>query len=181
YDFGGDFAGPVELAGGQADGADAGVAAAAVALANGGQVVFRLFRRPGVRPYRDLGAETGWGHRDRVSGTGEKIVGDELVVTFDVITGEIEEHDVMVLDGAALNEVDGFHVPLVERLVECLDFGLGDDFRELPVLHPADDLLHDGSLGGLDDQRELHGRGAQLTRGAGAGNLTHRRCDPTRP
>src|SRR5205814_7541034 len=103
-------------------------------------------------------AETGWRHRDRVSGIGEKIVGDELVIALHVIAGEIEKHDVMVFDGAALNEVDGFHVPLIERLVECLDFGLGNDFRELPVLHPADDHLHDWSHGCLEYERPIYGR-----------------------
>ena len=41
-----------------------------------------------------------------------------------------------------------------------------------PVLHPADDLLHDvGALGGFDHQRQLHGRRAQFHRRPGIGIL----------
>ena len=42
----------------EADGADTWVAPTAIAFTDSGEVVIRLVGRPGIRPYRDFGAET---------------------------------------------------------------------------------------------------------------------------
>ena len=50
-------------------------------------------------------------------------------------------------------------VTLVQRLVERLNLGIGDDLRERPVPHQPDNLLDDvGALGSPDHQRQLHRR-----------------------
>ena len=69
---------------------------------------------------------------------------------------------------------------LVERLIQRLDLRLRDDLRQLAVLHPADDLLHDAAaFGGFDHQRQLHRRSAQFHGRPGVGIL--RAVDDQRP
>src|SRR5882762_794614 len=53
----------VELPGFEANGADSGVPAAAVSLANGGQIVLQIPINPGIRADRDFRAETGRTYR----------------------------------------------------------------------------------------------------------------------
>src|SRR4051812_14866709 len=72
-------ASPFHLADLKADSADFGVATAAVALANGGEIVLQRFRDPRVRANGNLGPEGRVAHGYRVCGIREKIIRDEFV------------------------------------------------------------------------------------------------------
>jgi len=74
----------------QADGARRGRAAAAVAFANGGQVVRRLGRRPWIRAHRNLGARGRRADRKPCTPNPETDNRNELVIALDVVAGEIE-------------------------------------------------------------------------------------------
>ena len=116
-DFGGGFAGFVFLVGGEGDGADAGVASSAIALADGGEVD-HLFRRgfgPGVGADGDLGAEAGFGEADGVGRLGMQVVGDELVVALERLVGDVEVDGSLLRFRAGADEIDGALVAFEER------------------------------------------------------------------
>src|SRR5271165_4821989 len=78
------------LTGFEADGSDARMTAAAVALADGGEIMPRFDRRPGVRTDGNLGPETGRAHRHRVNSLRIDVVRDELVVALEIESSQIE-------------------------------------------------------------------------------------------
>src|ERR1700722_14371844 len=88
---------PIRRSNLEADSAHAGVPAAAVTLADGGQVVIHRLGRPGVGSHRDLGPKAGREQRHRVCGAGEQVIRNELVVPFHVISDQIEEYDAIAI------------------------------------------------------------------------------------
>src|SRR5580698_1387362 len=96
-EFGGDLVRDlprlIHLARFEADRAHPRMAAAAVALADGCQVMPRLLGRPRIRPYRDLCPETRRAHRHRVRAPRIQVIRDELVVAFEIVAGEVERND----------------------------------------------------------------------------------------
>jgi hypothetical protein len=105
------------LVGREADGADAGVAAAAVALADRGQVhhLGGVGLGPRIGANRDLGAEAGLRQADGIGRVGVEVVGDELVESLERMVGDVEEDGAVALFGAAANQLQCFLVALEQR------------------------------------------------------------------
>jgi len=114
-DLGGGLAGLVDGADRKTDSSDFGVAAPAIAFADGGEVVRDAVGLPGIGTHADLRAEGGGGNRNSVDVFREQVVGNELVVAFDAVGDEVEEDDFAVGVGALADEVDVAQVALVEK------------------------------------------------------------------
>ena len=170
-DFGCRFAGVVFAVRGKRDGADAGVASAAVALADGGEVE-HLVRRsfsPGIGADRNFGAEAGPGEADRISGLGVEIVRDELVVALKGVVGDVEVDGALFALGADADEVDGALVAIEKRRQEGGDERLVENLLERHLGEERDEVRDEvGVLGGLDDESELHGGLGHFDGGLGA-------------
>ena len=93
----------IGLVGREADGAHAGVTAAAVALADLRQVdhLRRIGLGPGIRSHGDLGAEARLRQADGVGGLRVQVVGDELVEALERVVGDVEEDGAVALFAAA--------------------------------------------------------------------------------
>src|SRR5277367_4525197 len=150
-DLPGGAAGGIHGADLEADGAHAGVSAAAVTLTDRSQIEVHRFLGPGVRAHRDLGPETGSTYRDGVNGIREKIVGNELVITFQFVPDQIEIDYAIVGLRLRPNDVDGAEMAVVERLVHLQDLGIGGDLLQLAGAHHTDNGLDDfGTLCAVD-------------------------------
>src|ERR1017187_716963 len=130
---GGDGACPIEIPRVEADGANPRVAAPAVALANYRQVVLRDLRCPRIRAHRYLRTEAGGAHRNRVDGSRKEVIRDELVVALHVAARQVEENHAVLLMRTVTDQIDRFHVALVQGFVQPLDLRLRDDLREQPM------------------------------------------------
>src|SRR5271165_4029939 len=96
HDFIGRLAGLVPFIRRKGNSADARVSAAAIALANFGQIFKVADLCPGIRTDRNFGAEAALAESDRVDAVGMQIVRNEFVVALEFVVGHIEE------DGAVL-------------------------------------------------------------------------------
>src|SRR5581483_11879606 len=104
----GGVAGALELIGLKRNCSYARVAAAAVALADFGQVHHVLRMGPGIGAHGNLGAEAALAETDAVDALGMQIVRDELVIAFQIVIGEIEEDGAVFALGALAENLDGF-------------------------------------------------------------------------
>src|SRR5256714_6198688 len=100
----------LDLFGLEGDRADDGVAAAAVALADRGDVVAARARAEGVRADGDFRAEGAARDRDRVGRLRAQVVGDELVEAFDAFVSEVEVDDAALVSGLAPDGLDRLEV-----------------------------------------------------------------------
>src|ERR1700730_4876965 len=89
-DFPGGFAGCFLFGDTKGDGADPSMTAAPVALAHLGQIYRRLGRGPGIRSYRNLYPKAALAEAHAVDRLGMEIVGDELVVAFEILVTDIK-------------------------------------------------------------------------------------------
>jgi len=112
HNFSGGNAGLVRLIGREADRAHAGMAAAAVTLADLCEIhhLGRVGLGPGIRTNRDLGAEAGFREANRISGLGMEIVRDELVIAIQRQIGEVEEDGAVALFGALADQGNGLWI-----------------------------------------------------------------------
>src|SRR5450631_2105359 len=101
----------------KADGADAGVSPAAVALAyrseidHGGGVDFR----PGIGANGDLGTETRLRQADGIDGLRMQVVGDELVEALEGMIRDVEVYGAVDALGAFADEREGGLMALEQR------------------------------------------------------------------
>src|ERR1700721_2720676 len=84
-----------------------GMTASAVALTDPGQVYFRRLRRPGIRAYGNLYPKTALAEPHTVNGFGMKIIGDEFIVAFEIVIGDVEEYGGIFPLRALLQDADG--------------------------------------------------------------------------
>ena len=164
-DLSGGDAGSVCLVGREADGADAGMAAAAIALADLGQVDHGggVGFGPGIGADGDFGAEAGLGQADGVGGVGVEVVRDELVEAFEGMVGDVEEDGTGALLTAGADELEGLLVALKQRRQQGGDEGLAEDFSKGHLGEQGDEAGDKfGILRGLDDEGELHGGGGHF-------------------
>src|SRR5258706_2377882 len=89
------------------DGTDARVAASSIALANLGQVHHRLLGSPWVRSDRNFYTKAALAKSHAIDGFGMQIVGNELVVTLEILIGDIEENRSVDTLGPLLQDFDG--------------------------------------------------------------------------
>ena len=160
--FGGDAlrgdAGVFDLIAAEADGSHAGVASAAEALADLGEVDELGGGQgcPGIGADRDLGARTGARDGDGVGGLRIEEVRDELAEGLGFKVEQVEEDDFVLEHGALANEVDGGPVLFKQGLNALLDEGQGDDVGEGEDGEVRDDARDEvGGVGVLDDEGEL--------------------------
>ena len=71
-----------------------------------------------------------------------QVIGDELVVAFELRVDQIERHNAALTLGGLADHIDGGDVPLVQRLIELLHFRIVDNLLQRPGTHLANDPLH---------------------------------------
>src|SRR5215204_294223 len=96
--------------------------AAAVSLADLGDIMKTRARRPRIRADRDLGAEAALRERDVVSRLRVKIIRNKFVVAVDAGVGQIETDDASAVAGALFDELDRLPVLFENRLQFRLNF-----------------------------------------------------------
>src|SRR5450631_1741064 len=109
--------------------ADAGVAAAAVALADTGQVHLWHLRSPGIRSHRNFHAETTLAEPNTVDGFRMQVIGNELVVPLEIVIGDVEEDRAVFTLGALFENPDGKFVTLEQRGKQGSNKGLVENIR----------------------------------------------------
>src|SRR5579883_154363 len=135
------------------------MSAAAVALADGGEIPFGRMRRPGIRAYGHFRSKAGSTYRNRISALRKQIIRNELVIPFQIVADQVEENYTVSRSAPAADKIDRAQVTVVQRCKELLDFLLLDDFGQFAPPHPANNLVNDlGPLGAFDHQGQLHGR-----------------------
>src|SRR6185312_15107682 len=121
----------------KADGAHARMTAAAVALADGREIVLQGTGDPRVRSHRHLGPKTRSADGNGIDRPRKQVIRYELVVAFEIVADQVEIHDAVIATGAAADDVDGPPVPVIKRTEERLNFGRFNDLLERLALHPA--------------------------------------------
>src|SRR5450759_3401181 len=100
HNLAGGLARNIELVRFERNRAHARVSAAAVTLADLGQVHHGIGARPGIGADRDLGAEAALAQTHAVGAGGMQVIGDELVVALQVLVGDVEEERAFLALGA---------------------------------------------------------------------------------
>src|SRR5262249_9778315 len=100
YDLRRDLPCVFDSSGSEADRSYPGVTASTIPFTDCGQIVCRLLCGPWVRSDGNLSAKTRRADRDGIGRTGEQIVRNELVVTFDVIAIQVEENHATIFVGS---------------------------------------------------------------------------------
>src|SRR5579885_1207949 len=154
-DLAGDLACARDLVGLEGDRADDGVAAAAVALADRGDVVAARARAEGVRADGDFRAEGPARDRDRVGRLRADVVRDELVEALDAFVNQVEGDDAAVVRSLASNHLDGFEVARAQRREPPLRRLVRRHFVERAAGEFADRVLDELVVRVLDDLHEL--------------------------
>src|ERR1043166_4759264 len=101
---------------------------AAVALADGRQIVQDRRLVPRIRAHRNLCSETRWTNAHAIHAIGEEKIRRELVINLNARSGEIEEEHSAVTDPKLLDEFLGAKVLLVKRSELAGDAVFGDNF-----------------------------------------------------
>ncbi len=173
-------AGEFGFAGRERDGADNGVAAAAVAFADLGDVMDPRPRSPRVRADRDLRPESAFGDRNVIGRLGEKVIGNELVVALDAGADKVKAHDAAVVRGTLADRLDRPPVFLQDRIEPLLYLRPLDHFIKRELGEADDDLLNERRVFfALDELHQLQRGGAKLN--ALGRRLVERPVDRMRP
>src|SRR2546423_12612437 len=149
----------LDLFGLEGDRADDGVAAAAVALADRGDVVAARARTEGGRADGDFRAEGAARDRDRVGRLRAHVVGDELVEAFDALVNEVEVDDAALVSGLAPDGLDRLKGAREEGTEAALHLLARRHFAERARDEFAYDALDEVVFGDvLDDLHQLERR-----------------------
>src|SRR5437763_9510795 len=147
----------------EGDRADDGVAAAAVALADRGDVVAARARAEGVRADGDFRAEGAARDRDRVGRLRAHVVRDELVEAFYPLVNEVEVDDAALVSGLAPDGLDRLKVAREEWAEASLHLFARRHFVERARDEFAYDALDEVVFGDvLDDLHQLERRLSKL-------------------
>ena len=136
--FLGSLAGPLKLSRRKADGADARMSAAAVALADLCQVDHVLGPGPWVRTHGNLHPEAALAQSHAVHAFRMQVVGNELVVALQVISGHVEEDGPLDALAVFADDFDRTPVPLQQRRNLVGDKRRGHNLRQRTIRKQLD-------------------------------------------
>src|SRR5579859_532230 len=108
----------------------AGVPPAAIAFANASQIHFRLLRRPGIGPDRNLHAKAALTQADAVDRLRMQIIRDKFVVALEIVIGNIEKNRSILALSAFFENSDGKLMTPEERRKQRRDERRLQDFAQ---------------------------------------------------
>src|SRR6202042_3589151 len=100
------------------------VPASAIAFAHFGKIDGRLALRPGIGSDGNFYAERTFTHSHAVNRIGMEVIGNELVVAFEIEIGNVEENGAVAFLRPLAQDVDGTAVTFEQRRQDGCDKGL---------------------------------------------------------